>query len=400
MIKTVQIGGFKSFPNPPSTIELSKLNFLVGANAAGKTNFLAALRFLKNALEQDVTYALNDLGGAEEVIPKAASGNGSSGRISIGVEMDDVHHVKLNNTEGEYQFKDFGYRLSVEVDPNGEGSRIVEETLTATVVENGEEKPYSLRRDIQEVLFEDPTHEDKKQRRIAVPDTERARPAVNVGFFSLPAVIFRAIVESWSFFNVSPHVARQSYRESPQTSLGERGENLAVVLHRLRPEAMKEIALNLRGAVPGFKGVEAIQAGFDGRWAFTISEDHLPSDLNPFSVSDGTIRLLTLMVIANEARSPSALIAIEEPENGVHPNVHEHIVDVFREASSRSQVIFTTHNPGFLSYAKVDEVLMCGKVDGATCIKYARTIEDIDVFTKRFDLGDLFVQGILEGVFE
>ena len=194
MIKTVQIGGFKSFANPPSTIELSKLNFLVGANAAGKTNFLAALRFLKNAIEQDVTFAINELGGAEEVIPKAVWENGSTEKIFLGVQMDDVHSVKLVNVDSEYQIKDFGYRLCIEIDVNGDGARIVEETLTATVIENGQEKPYRLHRDLQEVVFDDPTREDKMQKRIPVPDAERARPAVNVGFFSVPAVIFRAIV--------------------------------------------------------------------------------------------------------------------------------------------------------------------------------------------------------------
>ena len=45
MITKLEIEGFKSFGSPAEKIELGPLNFIVGANATGKTNLLHALRF-------------------------------------------------------------------------------------------------------------------------------------------------------------------------------------------------------------------------------------------------------------------------------------------------------------------------------------------------------------------
>ena len=55
MITELSIEGFKSFGSPAETIELGPLNFVVGANASGKSNLLGALRFLQNAVAHDVS---------------------------------------------------------------------------------------------------------------------------------------------------------------------------------------------------------------------------------------------------------------------------------------------------------------------------------------------------------
>ena len=54
MITELSIEGFKSFGSPAEAIELGPLNFVVGANASGKSNLLCALRFLQNAVVHDV----------------------------------------------------------------------------------------------------------------------------------------------------------------------------------------------------------------------------------------------------------------------------------------------------------------------------------------------------------
>ena len=52
MITELQVENFKSFGSEMSRLALQPLNFIVGANASGKTNLLSALRFLKIALLQ------------------------------------------------------------------------------------------------------------------------------------------------------------------------------------------------------------------------------------------------------------------------------------------------------------------------------------------------------------
>jgi predicted ATPase len=104
------------------------------------------------------------------------------------------------------------------------------------------------------------------------------------------------------------------------------------------------------------------------------------------------------MVIANWTARHSALIAIEEPENGLHPHLSEHIVQILRAASEDRQMIITTHSPAFLDFLEPDEIILCDKKDGFTKLKLASDIVEIQTFRKHFRLGELWVQGTLGGI--
>ena len=58
MITSVTVEGFKSFGSPAKPTELGPLNFIVGANASGKTNFVSALRFLHLAMTEGLEKAV------------------------------------------------------------------------------------------------------------------------------------------------------------------------------------------------------------------------------------------------------------------------------------------------------------------------------------------------------
>jgi len=120
------------------------------------------------------------------------------------------------------------------------------------------------------------------------------------------------LVEGWSFFNVNPDIARLPCKEIPELNLGESGEYLAAILHRLEKHAggkgaLADIIEGLRGVVPGFKGLRTKRLEVDGRLTFQVLEDRMRGAINPRSVSDGTIRLLALMVIAHWSASRSTL---------------------------------------------------------------------------------------------
>ena len=104
------------------------------------------------------------------------------------------------------------------------------------------------------------------------------------------------------------------------------------------------------------------------------------------------------MVIANWKSAHASLIAVEEPENGLHPHLSEHIVAILRAASDHRQVIVTTHNPEFLNYLDPNEIILCDKVDGFTKLRRASEVSEIEKFRKHFRLGELWVQGTLGGI--
>lgn len=405
MITELKIEGFKSFGTPAQSLKLGPLNFVVGANASGKTNLISALRFIRDAVDQDVEFAVSEFGGVAEVRSKIVRQRNQPKPLMISFKFDTGGLKVRGAGRNEFDITNFSY--AVRLDLRGDTGRpeIESEEMVASIKgAEAHELEYRLQRTKREVEIIDPTNE-RESRKLNVPEQEVSRLALTVGFFSAPAVILRSIITDWRFYNVSPLMARVPFKETPDVDLGSAGENLAVVLHKLEQQngkgALDSIIAGLKTTVPGFRGVKTTQLPVEGKWAFQVLEDKIRGAINPDSVSDGTIRLLALMVIASwTARhsSHSSLVAIEEPENGLHPHLSEHIVQILRAASEDRQLIITTHNPAFLDYLEPDEVILCDKIDGFTKLRLASDIAEIDKFRKYFRLGELWVQGTLGGI--
>ncbi len=383
MITEFEIEGFKSFGSPAEVIKLGRLNFLVGANASGKSNLISAFQFLQNAVMQDVQYAVNEFGGNAEVRNKILSQRDKTKKSEFRLKID----------------KSWDYQLILDLRSNENEPVIRLEILSPHDEQLISKRKFKLERDTKKIRFVDSNSGDET---IKIPSQEAARLALDVGFYRMPCLTLREAIKRWQFFNVSPDIARQPYRELPDLKLEPSGKNLAPILHKIEndPEMKDTFEQNLDGIIPGFKGVKTSQEPFEGKWGFQVLEDKIRGGINPFAVSDGTIRLLVLVVIATWAAKNSPLILIEEPENGIHPHLFGYIVELFRNAAERydTQFLITTHNPDFLDHLNPDEVILCDKIDGFTRTKRASDVEDIENFRKSFSLGELWIQGALGGI--
>jgi predicted ATPase len=68
-------------------------------------------------------------------------------------------------------------------------------------------------------------------------------------------------------------------------------------------------------------------------------------------MSDGTLRALAILVALfqrSDIGSKPTMVAIEEPETGLHPAGAGILLDALREGASRGQVIVTSHSPDLL----------------------------------------------------
>src|SRR3954470_15863517 len=66
MIRQLHVRGYKSLQD--ATLTMRPLRILIGANAAGKSNVVDALRFLSEAVQSDVATALARRGGLPTVV--------------------------------------------------------------------------------------------------------------------------------------------------------------------------------------------------------------------------------------------------------------------------------------------------------------------------------------------
>lgn len=405
MISELKVENFKSFGSDMSPLRLRPLNFIVGANASGKTNLLSALRFLRLALLQNVEIAVAEFEGPGEVRNKIQRERKESKpvRLHLRVNGERLGKFRLGKDSAQ-QAKSFSYHVEIDVRSSDEEPQVLFEELSAEFTDDNDRLTrYLMSRSENQVKIEDAVFGHAPRNPIPIAPQDASRLAAGTGFFSPPLVLFRNYIEGWSFFNISPAVARQPCKEVPELALGESGEFLAAILHKLEKQnggkgSLEQIVSGLRGAVPGFKHVRTKPLEVEGKWTFQVVEDRIRGAINPRSVSDGTIRLLAMMVIAHWSARRSTLLAVEEPENGLHPHLSKHIVELLRTASETRQVLVTTHHPDFLDELEPEEVILCDKQQGFTLVRHASDVEDIKSFRKHFRLGELWEQGTLGGI--
>ncbi len=405
MITELEIEGFKSFGSPGETIELGPLNFIVGANASGKTNLLHALRFLQNAVNHDVSYAVSELGGSTEVCNKRLH---QHQLVRLAIKVEEELTATLSESDGSQRWEDkvvagpFEYKLVLDPGSNETPPSIEQEIMHAEVERDGEANTATLTRSGKEFTYFDPTAPRSggfQGGTFPVHAQESTRLAlVGARLFSLPATLLCNGIRDWSFHNIIPAAARQPYGEEAGVALGSAGEKLATILHGMTDEERSSIVHGLRSVVPGLRNLKTTKSRMEATLAFQIVEDQLNEAINPISVSDGTVRLLVLLVLTTWSARRSSLIAIEEPENGVHPHLAEHIVDMLRSASEWTQVIVTTHEPDLLDHLEPSEVILCDKEDGFTKLRKASSVADIKQFRQHFSLGELWEQGVVGAI--
>lgn len=405
MITSVTIEGYKSFGSPAKPVLLGPLNFIVGANASGKTNFISALRFLQLCLLHGLDHTVNnEFNGCRETRNRVLRERGELRPVCIRVRLEKLGQDFTTPEGRSFTLAAANYQLKADLRSDDSNpvvlSEIFEAKLTAS---DGSNSSYTLERDTASVRIHDPTNVTAPDRTEVVHPQESAHLTVATGFFGLPALLFRELVSGWTFFSINSELARQSAREIPGVELGAHGENLAAVLHEIEKRnghgVMKTILSSLRGAVPRVKEVKPLRTEVEGKWTFQIVEDRIRA-LSPASISDGTIRLLTLLVATCWSARNSSLLVIEEPENNLHPHLCESLTAMFRVTSEERQVLVTTHCPGFLDYLEPDELLLCERDEETTFTQLvpAASRENVEIFRKRFTLGELWVQGALGGI--
>jgi predicted ATPase len=136
----------------------------------------------------------------------------------------------------------------------------------------------------------------------------------------------------------------------------------------------------------------------DQRIQMRIRWRRLKTERSAADLSDGTLRFLFLMaVLANP--NPPPLVAIDEPETGLHPSMLPIVADYARDAALRTQVIFTTHSPEFLDAFRDDPptTTVVHSIDGATQLRILDG-DELAYWMKQYTLGELFRSTELEAM--
>jgi len=174
------------------------------------------------------------------------------------------------------------------------------------------------------------------------------------------------------------------------------GANLPWVIESLavgEPGRFGAWADHLRTALPDLQVVKTIERPED-RHRYVVTRLRGGVDVPSWMISDGTLRLMALTVVAY-LQEKDVLYLIEEPENGVHPGALQAIFDSLSSVYD-GQVLIATYSPMIVGLAEPEHILCFTKdTEGGTEVVAGVDHPALREWKRETDLGTLFASGLL-----
>jgi predicted ATPase len=354
----VRIRGYKSIAFCDVTLE--PLTILVGRNATGKSNFLDALAFLRDATSYNLSEAINRRGGMSSLLCRAIDAD----RFSI--EVESLHHHDPSNQDFRLE-----YRLEIPLHPGGWPSR-PNEWFRMTRLSDGQEMGFTSQEGTAR-WFGAYSHPFSGEIRLDSSDH------LMLTLFGHPGDAHLAHgFQRMGFYNFIPDVLRQPQQPKQGGLLEREGRNLTSVIGATRatdPWAVERVARYLLAVTRSveFAGVAQIGGYETLRFRVLREGQSQPMEFPATNMSDGTLRAFAALMSAFQTVRPQgspSLIAIEEPETSLHPAAMRALVDALDEATLRTQILLTTHSAEMLDNPtiKPENVRVVQLSDGQTVI--------------------------------
>ena len=386
-IESISIKNYRCFRGVELN-NLPRMTIVVGANGSGKSTLLDVFAFLKDALAQNVAYAVARRGGFRELASRE-----QPGPIEIELKLRQAKDSPLATytlrvaedgggavVEREllrYRSGPYGQPWHLVDFSRGQGS------VAANESEYGEHDSVALR---EEILLSDPGA-------LAIKALGQFR--------EFPIVSdFRSVIESWRISDLRVAEMRLSSAAGCAEHLSPRGDNLAQAAQYLRenhPDKFKRVLKSMSRRVPGVSGVDA-KTTEDGRLILRFQDGSFKDPFIARSVSDGALKMFAYLILLNDP-APHPLLALEEPENQLYPDMLYELIDEFRLYAERGgQVFVSTHSPEFLNWANLDEIFWLVKQDGFATARRASDSELLKALVAEGDApGAMWIQNLFEG---
>lgn len=383
LFKSIQLTNFLSFGPQSEEIELRPLNILIGANGSGKSNFLEAFSLIQAMPSESGPHRrISEGGGINEWVYKGTGGDGVAliaPTVHSKADQTLLHHMFFSETAQSFSLQaEFINVVSRVFDTEGliyEFKKLMNGTIVirrsgGLVKSTISEPNSSILSQLQDsVVYPEITFLGQVYKKIR-------------------------IYREWSFGRSST-LRKAQKPDQPGIWLEPDLSNLGVFLSRLQSDLktkkkLKEFIGNIYGGVEDFN----IQlAGGYAEIVFQENEFTTPAT----RLSDGTLKFLCLLAILLDP-SPPPLICIDEPELGLHPDLIIELADLLRDASTRTQLIITTHSETLIDcFSDQPEVVMvCDRDQNGTHIKRLDANE-LEPWLAEYTLGRLWSKGRFGG---
>ncbi|HEX8609919.1 MAG TPA: AAA family ATPase [Telluria sp.] len=355
-LQHIEVAGFRSIRQ--LSLDLAPLNILIGANGAGKSNFISFFTLMNRLVEKRLQLHVR------------AQLNGADRTLYFGRKVTDRLTVDLH-------FRPNSYRATLV--PANDDTLVFESEV---------------------VLF----HADEigygggvKSRLLAAPGAiESALPSAGTGS---PAQHVARYLQDWKVYHFhdtsDTAKVKGAYNLHATERLMPQGDNLAAFLYHMREtDNYQRIVRAVQRVAPYFQDFIFQPEANDMirlRWKHTGSDDYFDASM----LSDGTLRFICMATLLQQPSLPT-IILLDEPELGLHPFAMQLLAAMMRSASESTQIIASTQSVTLANQFGWQDMVV---VDQDSNGSHFRRLEEQAVATwlEHYKLGDVWEMNALGG---
>jgi len=368
-IKRISIEGFKSIRRLEN-FELRGLNVLIGANGAGKSNFVDFLRVLRELANQRLQTTIGQAGGVDAFL-----------HLGPKITRQIVGKIAFDDNNG-YEF------ALVPTHDN----RFLFETETVVVID----------------WLANPDRTSGPSERVSLGSGHREAGLGSSGSLEAQRIDVRMVqgmlsnILVYHFHDTSATAGvRRQIAINQNDYFYADGSNLAAFLYRMvyeNPVCYQRIRDVVRLAAPFFADFQLrpnplVTAMIQLEWRQNDS-DH------PFlasQLSDGTLRFICLATVLLQPKPPAVMV-FDEPELGLHPHALKLLASLLQQASTRTshQVIVSTQSAQLVNEFEPEDIIVVERTQGESVFRRLETAT-LSGWLEDYSLGELWQKNVFGG---
>lgn len=364
-LQKITVKGFKSIQSLVD-FEMRPLNVLIGANGAGKSNFIGVFRFLAALTGDNFPVDVQNWGGPDSLLHYGR-------KVTEKLEFE-VYFAPERNVAN-------GYRVTLA--PTQDNRLIFtreESWINGRYGTNS--YPLGAGHDIAKVTSD------------------------NLGRSKNVSTYVSSKLKAWRqyhFHDTGDKAAvKQMHQSNDTLRLKPDAANLAAYIRMLKTTPASEASYQ--------RIVETIRLAAPFFGDFVVRDDHSESlelewtergrpdtPWKAHVLSDGTLRFicLTTLLLQPSWHMPD-IILIDEPELGLHPFAINLLAQMLKRAAESKQVIVSTQSVELLNCMSAEDIVITGRENEATTLKRL-DLDDLSDWLEDYSLGELWKRNVLGG---
>ncbi|WP_319576090.1 AAA family ATPase [uncultured Desulfobacter sp.] len=368
-LENLTVKGFKSIKDL-NEFKLGDLNVIIGANGAGKSNFVQIFRMLMAMTQKNFSKFILERGGADNFLfegPKVTS------KIKMGFDFTS----NSSNAMGPNSYR-------FELTPTSDENFLIDEERKYVTTEWRS--------------YGSPSKESRLY-------DERNEKSWDGQWSGVGHFVYESI-SNWMVYHFHDTSASSPMRRSEivEDYYKLRGDaaNIAPFLLHLKNEEnyseyYKRIVDAVRMVTPFFDDfrldVHKLGEAEKVRLSWRQKGSNFP--MQPYHLSDGSIRFICLATALLQPNPPSTII-IDEPELGLHPAAIVVLGELIQVASKQTQVIVATQSPALIDQFGIEDTIVVNREDGASTFKRLKE-KDFSAWLEDYSVGELWSKNVIAG---